>query len=84
MPRYFFDVRDGTYYPDEIGSELPGLAAARSAAVTFAGELLRDQGDKFWAGEEWKVEVKDETGLILFTLIFMAVDAAAASPSRAA
>ena len=83
MPRYFFDLRDGTYLPDHEGTELPNLQAARVAAVELAGGLLKDGAAKFWDGMEWRVEVKDEAGLLLFILDFSATDSPAV-PKRAA
>ena len=77
MPLFFFDVRDGEYFPDNVGTDLPDLDAARREAVTFSGELLRDRGAKFWDGAEWRVEVKDAHGLMLFTLLFTGIDAPA-------
>jgi hypothetical protein len=78
MPRYFFDVADSAKVPDEVGTELPGLQAARIEAARLAGRLLADQPEMFWSGEEWQVAVRDETGLVLFTVNFTATDA----PSR--
>ena len=79
MPRYFFDIRDGTYIPDSTGTELPNLDTARSEAVSLAAGLLRDSPTTFWNGHEWKIEVKDDTGLILFALVFAAIEMAAAA-----
>lgn len=75
MPRYHFHVHDGISMPDETGHELADLAAARNEAVTLAGSLLRDDPHTFWRGEEWQMEVCDDTGMILFKLTFFATDA---------
>lgn len=77
MARYFFDVRDGEYIPDQVGTELPDLAAARVHAVVYSGELLMRNAEQFWRGEEWQLEVKDQQGLILFSLMFLATNAPA-------
>ena len=77
MPRYFFDVRDGTYMPDKDGTELPGLTEARVAAVELAGALLKDNAVRFWDGDDWRIEVKDDANVILFVLQFSATDGAA-------
>jgi hypothetical protein len=77
MPRYFFDVRDGSEEIDPEGTELPHVNAARVEAAKMAGRLLADNADKFWSGDEWTISVRDERGLVLFNLIFLAVDAAA-------
>ena len=83
MPHYFFDVRDGTYMPDREGTELAGLAAARVAAVELAGALLKDNPAKFWDGDDWRIEVKDDGNVILFVLHFSATDSAAVSRQSA-
>ena len=41
MPRYFFHVHDGVSFPDDEGTELRDLHAARAAAVTMSGEMLK-------------------------------------------
>lgn len=64
--------------PDETGTELPSLEAARAEAVSFAGALLADLGARFWASGEWYVSVRDENGLVLFTLMFAATHSAPA------
>lgn len=76
MPIYHFNMYDGEHYPDTLGHELPDLAAARVEAVRFIGAHLTDDAERFWDGDEWKLEVTDSTGLILFCLTFMAINAA--------
>ena len=72
LPRYFFTVRDGRDLPDLDGTELPDLAAVRTEAVRYAGELLRDGVGEFWSGHEWRMEVTDVTGACAVTLRFSA------------
>ena len=72
MPRYFFNVHDGTSLVDEDGTDLPDIYAAQSQAIRTSGEILRDLGARFWDGVEWRVEVADERGAILFVLRFSA------------
>jgi len=76
MPRYFFEVHDGTFFPDSEGTELADLPAARIAAVELAGGLLRDGAEAFWRGHNWRVDVKDRSGAVLFALHFHATQAA--------
>ena len=75
MPRYFFDVTDGSYVHDAVGTELAGLADARLEAVILSGNLLRDNPAAFWRAEDWQIDVKDEDGLVLFTLSFTVTEA---------
>jgi hypothetical protein len=46
--------------------------AAHEQAIHMSGEILRDMGGKFWNGTEWKLEVTDKDGQILFALRFSA------------
>jgi hypothetical protein len=82
MPRYFFHVEDGTNHLDEEGMELGGIDAARTHAVCYFAELLRDAPRSFWAHDDWMMRVTDETGLIFFTLHFTATNAAAGGTPR--
>ena len=72
MPRYFFNVFDGYSSLDMDGTELPDIYTAQNEAIRFSGEILREEGGKFWNGTEWKLEVTDESGTVLFTLHFSA------------
>jgi hypothetical protein len=72
MPRYFFHVIDGYTARDTDGTELPDIYAAQEQALYMSGEILRDMGGKFWNGTEWKLEVTDEHGQMLFALRFSA------------
>ena len=43
MPRFYFDVREGTSFtPDEEGLEFGNLDAAEREAATTAAEIRRD------------------------------------------
>lgn len=72
MPRYFFHVTDGRSIPDTEGTELADFYQAQYEAIQVSGELLRDMGAKFWQGTEWKMEVADARGQIVFVLRFSA------------
>ncbi len=75
MPRYFFHVIDGVTCTDMEGVEIASLSEARREAVRLSGEILREHPGDFWADEQWRMDVTDETGLTLFALHFSAVDA---------
>ena len=72
MPRYFFNVYDGHSKLDTNGTELPEIYTAQSEAIRRSGEILRELGGKFWNGTEWKLEVTDANGTVLFVLNFSA------------
>ena len=64
---------DGSAHGVRIRYTVEPQPMGTAGAYKFAGELLREQGETFWQGEEWKVEVRGETGPILFALAFTAV-----------
>jgi hypothetical protein len=72
MTRYFFHVANGRDMPDPEGSEFSEMTAVREAALRTAGELLREGGDAFWQGHEWRMQVLDEDGNEALTLRFSA------------
>jgi len=81
---YHFHVHDGYELPDREGHELPDLAAARRFAVMLGGELIRDHADAFWEHRDWRMDVTDADGLMLFALHFSAVEAPAVRRVEAA
>lgn len=80
MPRFYFDVRDGVSISDTEGTELEDVRAARIAAAKLAAGILADGAEAVWAYGELIVSVRDETGLVLFTVSTVTADAAAAPP----
>jgi hypothetical protein len=74
MPRYHFNVEDGLSGLDQDGTELPDLNSAQIEAVRLGGAMLREGAEQFWKGQQWKMDVTDAGGTILFKLIFVAVD----------
>jgi hypothetical protein len=74
MPRYFFHVMDGRNIIDHDGTELSGLREARAEAIRMAGAILRDEGDQFWNGTEWQMNVTDLSGQSVLKLRFSADD----------
>jgi hypothetical protein len=74
MPRYFFHVIDGRDIVDKVGTVLPNLREARAEAIRTAGAILRDEGDRFWNGTEWQMNVTDVSGDCVLKLRFSADD----------
>jgi hypothetical protein len=73
MPRYFFNVHNGEDRIDREGTELEDEVQARLDAVDFAGRAIHELGEEFWKrGQDWRLNVSDETGRVLFTLTFSA------------
>src|SRR4051812_21549043 len=60
MARFYFHVLDGSALSDDTGLELPGIDAAKIAAVRLAGAVIRDGiPDEVWKGSPWRVVVSD-------------------------
>lgn len=78
MPRFHFNVYDGLSMPDAAGRELPSLEEARIEAIRLSGEILTDQSRRLALGEDWRMEVTDDTNLVLFRLDFTVIEAPAA------
>ena len=77
MTVYHFNIIDGVTLPDPDGVDLPNLEEARVQAVRLAGDLLRYSTNHFLRDGEWRLEVTDNTGLVLFVLYLTAIDAPA-------
>ena len=76
MPRYFFHICDGTSALDDTGTELPDIAAARTAALQTSGEIIKQGSmENLWKGVQWEMKVTDgphPDGRALFVLRFSA------------
>jgi hypothetical protein len=79
MPRYFFSTANGERDIDKDGMELADPTAARIAAIRHAGAIMENEPEVLWDGGDFRVEVTDDCGLLLFTIITLAVDAPADS-----
>ena len=47
MRRYFFNIQDGSDFPDREGTELPDMKAVRTEAVRASAGMLRDNAS-YW------------------------------------
>ena len=70
MPRYFFNVIDGSVELDREGSEFPDIYAAQIAAVRLCGELIKEMDGKFWEESSWRMQVTSHDERILLTFTF--------------
>jgi hypothetical protein len=82
MPQYFFHIEDGLTGRDDEGTELEDLAVAKCEAVKLAGQMICDSAGEFWGKEEWRMTVSDASGLTLFSLHFVGIEAPAAGARR--
>lgn len=79
MPRYYFDVADGTRDIDLEGCDLDDLAAARAYAVKFVAEIIANDPNRLWLDSDVRIEVTEDSGALVATVVVLAIDSAAAS-----
>ena len=84
MPLYHFHIHDGRSILDKNGEELPNPSVARQEAIRYAGRVLDDEAHLLALGEDWYMEVTDESGALLFRLDFHVTDAPAVRQPAAA
>jgi len=82
MPLYHFNVVDGISAPSVKILNLPNSEAAKDQAVTFTGEMLKVIDGSFWDESHWRLDVTDERGLILNTIMVQGVESAASRTLR--
>jgi hypothetical protein len=71
MPRYFFHLTmNGRVTPDQSGTVLPDVRAARSQGISACGEMLKDLDGKLPAFAEWRMDVVDHAGQTVLTFRF--------------
>jgi hypothetical protein len=70
MPRYFFNIMDGSPVVDREGVELPDAAAARKEATRFALDLARRRTGSGGLNVVENVVVTDEHGAEVLTVTF--------------
>jgi hypothetical protein len=74
VPRFHLHVYNGLSLPDSRGVDLPDRDAARVEALRLAAELIRDGATRRRLGRDWRMEVTDASGTLLFRLDFTVVD----------
>ena len=68
MSRYHFNLHDHRFVPDPEGSELPNLEMAKRQAIKLAASILSVRPEEFLESSEWRVEVTNSAGVLLFTV----------------
>lgn len=69
MPNYFFHVFDDYASTDKEGIWCEGPGEAMQEAIRLAGEILQEVGARFPDGSPWRMEVHDDAGSLIFTLL---------------
>ena len=66
MPKYFFNASDVAPNIDDMGEELPSNEAAWREATIVAAQIFRDVDGSLRPGQDWALEVADESRKPLF------------------
>ncbi len=80
MPRYYFHTEDGQCYPDDEGTELSDLNAARDEAARILGQMLRDDPNTLWQTRELRLIAETEDHKTAFLIDIKAQDPDDAPP----
>jgi hypothetical protein len=82
MPQYHIELRTENRVWETLDVESIGLPELRIEMAKFVGELLRDHASRIWEDQNWRVDVTDQTGLILFVMQVVATESAATMPLK--
>lgn len=77
MPNYHIELRTADQVWETLDVERDDIEALRIEMARFVGELLRDHAHKVWADKNWRVDVTDDSGLILYVMNIATTDQAA-------
>ncbi|MET0270915.1 MAG: hypothetical protein ABW173_10855 [Sphingomonas sp.] len=75
MQRYYFHTADGGRDHDRDGADLAGPDAARLEAIRYAGSVLTHEPGQLREGFDFRVDVTDTGGALLFSIVAFVVDA---------
>ena len=74
MKRYHFHTSDGRRTCDREGTLLSCDRTAKTEAIKFAGEILRDDSQEIVERGTLLIEVGDDSNTLLFTLVVTVAD----------
>jgi hypothetical protein len=84
MATYQIELRTESHVAETLKVERDDLTALRVELARFVGELLKDHADQIWVDQDWRVDVTDADGLILYVMQISATDSAATMAYRPA
>lgn len=82
MPHYNIELRTADRVWETLAVERDDHEGLRVEMARFVGELLKDHAQKIWQDQDWRVDVTDEAGLILYVMSIFATDSAATMALR--
>ena len=81
MAHFFFEIHNGSFIADDEGQELADIAAARTHALRYAGQVIADEAHRVSELTEWRLEVVDADRQPVFALHLFAIDRPAMASS---
>lgn len=77
MARYNIELRTADRVWETHIVERDDVTGLRIEMAKFVGDLLKDHADRIWMDQEWRVDVTNAEGLILFVMEISVSDTAA-------
>jgi hypothetical protein len=77
LPKFLIGLRSDTHLNETLTVERDDLTALRIELARFVGDLLKEHAEIIWQDQDWRVDVTDEKGLILYVMEISATDSAA-------
>lgn len=77
MPRYNIELRTAERVWETLEIQADDHTVLRASVAKFIGELLQEHSQQIWLDQEWRVDVTEETGMILFIMHLFVTDSAA-------
>ncbi|TRW14753.1 DUF6894 family protein [Glacieibacterium frigidum] len=68
MALYHINIRTESHIAECIDVERDDLTGLRLEMARFVGELLRDHAEQIWVDEDWRVDVTDANGAIIYVM----------------
>ncbi len=82
MAHYNIELRTDSHVATAVSVESQDLTALRIELASFVGQMLKEHALQIWVDEDWRVDVTDHTGLILFVMEISASNSPATKPLR--
>ena len=83
MPKFHIALRTESIVSETLDVERDDHTGLRVELARFVGELLKDHAHLIWVDEDWRVDVTDDDGLILYVMHISASQAPAATKAGA-
>jgi hypothetical protein len=75
MAKFNIELRTESHISETLAVEMDDLTALRVEVARFVGEMLREHAGQIWVDEDWRIDVTDHKGLILYVMQIQAIRA---------